>query len=388
MVFLLCGEFHAATPEGVPPAIPRDSVTRMRNAYIQEQLESHGRRSVAVLPIHYPKELLTAHDLLAVEIWGPPGSPRGIPTERVQTYVCNIVRNALAFLSSGGADAAQALLCPHTCDSLQGLATLAPDFGGWDKPVFRFQPPKGGDRPSARRFLRAELEQLSDALSTISGEPLDPERLRWALKLHGEIDRIRGHLQRERAHLPWNDTRLYHLLRRGEYLWPEEHLNELCSAYAALTPERAQEGIPIFITGYLPEPMSLFQILESAGAYVVADDYAAIGRRINHAPRATSRDPFDALVDIFFAAPPCPTRGTPQALRIAYLLQQIRASGAAGVLIHTQKFCEPELFDVPAIRAALAAEEIPTLHIEGEVEAELAAQSVTRLEAFVEMIAP
>ena len=31
-----------------------------RNAYIARQRESHGRRAVAVLPIHYPKEILTA----------------------------------------------------------------------------------------------------------------------------------------------------------------------------------------------------------------------------------------------------------------------------------------------------------------------------------------
>jgi benzoyl-CoA reductase/2-hydroxyglutaryl-CoA dehydratase subunit BcrC/BadD/HgdB len=360
----------------------------MRNAYIQEQFESHGRGSVAVLPVHYPKELLTAHDLLAVELWGPPGNPRGNPTERVQTYICSIVRNALAFIGSGGADAVQALLFPHTCDSLQGLATLIPDFGGWERPVFRFQPPKGGDRPSARRFLRAELELLANNLATVSGAPLDLDRLRWAIKLHGEIDRIRTHLQERRAHLPWNDTRLYHLLRRGEYLWPEEHLNELCRAHAALAPGPVQEGIPLFITGYVPEPMPLFQVLESAGAYVVADDYAAIGRRINRAPRPTARDPLDVLVDLAFTAPPCPTRGTPQQARISHLLQRIRGSEASGVLIHTQKFCEPELFDVPAIRTALAAAQIPALHIEGEVEAELSAQTVTRLEAFVEMIAP
>jgi benzoyl-CoA reductase/2-hydroxyglutaryl-CoA dehydratase subunit BcrC/BadD/HgdB len=55
------------------------------------------------------------------------------------------------------------------------------------------------------------------------------------------------------------------------------------------------------------------------------------------------------------------------------------------VLVHVQKFCEPELFDVPAIRAAFASR-LPLLVLEGELELELSAQAVTRLEAFAEML--
>jgi benzoyl-CoA reductase/2-hydroxyglutaryl-CoA dehydratase subunit BcrC/BadD/HgdB len=56
------------------------------------------------------------------------------------------------------------------------------------------------------------------------------------------------------------------------------------------------------------------------------------------------------------------------------------------VILHVQKFCEPELFDVPAIRRAFAARGVPVLVLEGELEAGLSGQAVTRLEAFVEML--
>jgi benzoyl-CoA reductase/2-hydroxyglutaryl-CoA dehydratase subunit BcrC/BadD/HgdB len=66
---------------------------------------------------------------------------------------------------------------------------------------------------------------------------------------------------------------------------------------------------------------------------------------------------------------------------------QVRA-GARGVIVHGVKFCEPELFDVPAIRATFAARGIPVLLLEGELERELSAQAVTRIEAFLEVLAP
>jgi benzoyl-CoA reductase/2-hydroxyglutaryl-CoA dehydratase subunit BcrC/BadD/HgdB len=354
----------------------------VRRAYLLRQ----GRPSLAVLPVLYPKELLTALDVLAVELWGPPGPPRGDAAGRLQTYVCAVARNALAFLASGGADAAGGLLVPHTCDSLQGLATLLADFGGWRRPVFVFQHARGEDRPSARAFVEAELRTLAASLEAWSGRRLDPDRLAWALRLHGEIDACRAALLDARARLPMDDPELYALLRRGEWLWPEEHLAELRAAAARLAPAPVAPGIPILVTGYVPEPPELLSALNRAGAYVAADDYAAVGRRIARGPGRGGGDPWTSLVDRYFAFPPCPTRGADQGVRLRHLEALLERSGARGVLVHVQKFCEPELFDVPALRRAFAARGTPVVVLEGELERELSAQAETRVEAFVEML--
>jgi benzoyl-CoA reductase/2-hydroxyglutaryl-CoA dehydratase subunit BcrC/BadD/HgdB len=140
------------------------------------------------------------------------------------------------------------------------------------------------------------------------------------------------------------------------------------------------------ITGYVPEPMTLFDSLASAGAFVAADDYAAVGRRVPLSPPADGGDPLDTLAAKAFSMPPCPTRGGDQDVRMAYLETLYRRSGAAGLIVHVQKFCEPELFDVPAIRRRFARIGAPLLYLEGELEASLSGQVVTRLEAFVEMV--
>ena len=145
----------------------------MRDATISAR-KKLGLKTVVVLPVHYPRELFTAMDVHTVELWGPPGPPRGPDAGRIQPYACAVVRNALAFLASGGADAADAVLFPHTCDSIQGLATLAPDFGGWGKPALRYLHPKGEDGPAARAFVRAELEHLAGDLARLTGRPWRP----------------------------------------------------------------------------------------------------------------------------------------------------------------------------------------------------------------------
>ena len=362
----------------------------MRRAHICEQ-QARGRKAVAVLPIHYPKPLLTAMDVLAVELWGPPGPPRGPDAGRLQTYVCAVARNALAFLASGHADVVDGVLFPHTCDSIQGLATLAPDFGGWAKPCFRYIHPKGEERPSSRAFVRAELESLAHDLAGLTGKPLATAALRRALDLHAEIDRLRAALLDGRPRLAMTDRELYGVLRRGEYLWPEVHLEELKAASARLAGSKGdaavQTGLPIMITGYVPDPMSLFDHLTAAGAFVAADDYAAVGRRVLRVPVDRQVDPLVTLVRQSFQAPPCSTRAANQGRRLDYLVSLYRRSGSAGVIIHVPKFCEPELFDVPAIRASFAKLGVPLLYLEGELEAELSAQAQTRIDAFCEMVA-
>jgi benzoyl-CoA reductase/2-hydroxyglutaryl-CoA dehydratase subunit BcrC/BadD/HgdB len=366
-------------PERPPPSSPS------RREYALAQRAEYGRRAVAVLPVHFPKPLLTALDLLSIELWGPPGPPRGDGAGRLQPYVCALVRNALAFLAAGRADVVSAVLVPHTCDSLQGLATLLPDFGGFSGPTLVFQHPRDTARRSARTYLRGELGALGAALERVAGRRLEDARLAEAIALHDEIDALRRELLGARARLPGSDAQLYAVLRRGEWLWPNEFLLELRALRESLRPEPVQSGLPLLVTGYVPEPSGLLEILNQAGAYVGADDYAAVGRRIS-SPVPPSGDPWADLVARTLAAPPCPTRGVDQKARLAYLTALAARANVRGVLVHVQKFCEPELFDVPAIRAAFAAQGLPVLVLEGELEREVSGQTVTRLEAFVELL--
>ena len=281
-----------------------------------------------------------------------------------------------------------ALLFPHTCDSIQGLATVVPDFGPWSKPVFHYIHARGEGRPSARRFVEAELRRLAAELAAFAGRDLDLDRLRDAIRLHREIDRLRAALLDERARLPLGDRELYRLLRRGEYLWPADHLAELEAAAAGLAPAPVQRGLPVLVSGIVPEPMSVLDALAAAGAFVAADDYAAIGRRVNRHHPAALDDPFAALVELSFAAPPCSTRQSNQIARADHLEALLETSGARGLLLHDVKFCEPELFDLPHAAPTPRGARLPVLHVEFELETELSGQTLNRIEAFVEMLRP
>lgn len=358
----------------------------MRQDYIDTQRQRHGRKAVAVLPIHYPKEILTAMDLLAVEVWGPPGPARGHAAAQIQPYVCAIVRNALAFLAAGGEQHVDAVLFPHTCDSLQGVASLAADFGALRRPTLQYLHPKGGRRDSTLAFATAELRRLAETLARLTGHALDDAKLSGAIALHLEIHALRRRLLTERRHLPASDVELYRCLRRGEFLWPADHRAELEALSARLTKDAAAVAVPLMVSGYVPEPRTLLEALDRLGARIVADDYAAVGRRVLRQPVVPEADPWRTLATLAFAGPPCPTFGTPLGERLSYLDGLFTASKARGLVIHVVKFCDPELFQVPALQAHFAAKNAPVLVLETELEEQLSGQTQTRLEAFVEMV--
>ena len=64
-----------------------------------------------------------------------------------------------------------------------------------------------------------------------------------------------------------------------------------------------------------------------------------------------------------------------------------QTSGAKGVVFYDVKFCEPELFDLPLLRKGLQEVGVPSVAIEVDLNDPLSHQSLTRIEAFLEMMA-
>ena len=356
-----------------------------REEYIESQKSVHGRKTAVVLPISCPKEILTAFNVHAVELWGPPGEARSAEVGRIQTYVCPLVRNALAFIAGGFASQADAVLFPHTCDSIQGLASLLPDFGGWSGAVLRFTHPKGERRKSSEVYLRNEFKDFIGQLEDFTGHKLDEEKLLWAVSLHCEIDALLLELLDKRAYIDASDKEFYASVRRGEWLWPEEYFDELKSLKERIENKPVQTGTPVMLSGIVPEPMNLLDNLNESGAYVVMDDYAAINRRVARLNKFCGGDVLDFLVERYFSIPPCSTRSSSLPERTAHVSELYEKSGAQGLILHNMTFCEPEMYDVPAIKKKFKAMEAPLLYMETALEKELSGQVVTRLEAFVEM---
>lgn len=362
-----------------------------------DSFKSRGGSVAAVFPIHYPRALFRAFNVLPVEVWGPPKVDTSLGAEHLQPNICSIVRNGLSFLLSGGLDVADLIVVPHACDSLQGLGSMLIDLIPTPAPVIPLYLPRGR-RQSDVEFLADELRSVHRRLKSITGNTPSVETLRACIDREETADRVLAALHRDRRSADLPDRDFYKLVRAREYL-PAEQFSELgrqaLQRWATLSgssdrsppadlPCDESGPVPLVLSGIVAEPTEVLDAIEGLGGRVVADDLACCGRRLYGA--GSSEEPFHRLAESLLQAPPDPSRGSPIAERLAHLKRLVDTSGASGVVFYNVKFCEPELFDLPILRAELDRMDIPSLVIEVDINEALPSGVVTRMEAFLEML--
>lgn len=384
-----------------------------RRAYLEQQANDHGRQAVGVLPGAYPREVLWAVDLLPVELWGPPGATPSQSRLRVPAYVCGPVRHALQFAQAGGLRGLAGLIVPHTCDSLQGLRSLLGDLAPLGLPVLAYDQPHapragaaGGGlwRGGVEAFRAQELSRFISSCEQVAGTRLDEERLARTIGGHERALSLARGLQRTGLGQRLGERQAMEILRSGEYLHLDDwtaRLETVAAQRGGSSPLPATVGhgdsvpgqgarTPVLLSGLVPEPMELLDLIEEAGLTVVADDLLCLARRWP-APLDENRSPWvgsprQRLLAREALLPPTPTCGSHPGRRARWLVEQVRASGAQAVILLMLKFCEPEAFALPALRAALRAQGIPLLVVEHELGGVAGEGIATRLEAFREQL--
>ncbi|UCD83519.1 MAG: 2-hydroxyacyl-CoA dehydratase [Deltaproteobacteria bacterium] len=353
-----------------------------RRSEVISRHKERGGRVAAVFPIHYPRALFRAFNVLPVEVWGPPKIEARQGEKHLQSYTCSIVRNGLSFVISGGLNVADFIVVPHACDSLQGFGSILIDFIKPEKPVIPIYIPRG-TRESDIEFFTEELKSVFTRLAEAgAGSPSDPELIQ-AIEREEEADKLLQEIFQKRTHLPFSDIEFYRLVRAREYL-PGEEFIELARDAVDRAGDNPQSGIPIILSGIVPEPMEILNAIVRRGGVVVADDFACLGRRLY--PAGKSEEPRRRMAESIILGPPDSTRGSPIGDRVRHLRKLVEESGARGVVFYNIKFCEPELFHLPILRKGLKDAGIPSVVVEADIGEELSRQVETSLETFMEVI--
>lgn len=355
----------------------------VRKEYLLQQKQL-GRRLVGVFPAHYPKEILWAMNLLPVEIWDPPVESIHA-NAHLQPYICSVVKQGLDLILQGKADMADGFLFPHTCDSIQNLASILHDYLKPEKPCFFFYHPKAPYHACARDYYVDQMKSLIARLEDSFG-PMAPMALEQAVEKGRRLSEILRKIYdlRSRGELSASNARFYETIRQGEFLHPDDFI-PLLEAFMETHRSGKPKGMPVLLSGVLPNPREILEILDGMDVRVVHDDFLNCGRRLL-IPFGSQQDPLEALAEAYFAMPPCTTRTTPLKDRVNFLLEMARTSGAEGIIFTMVKFCEPELFDVPRVVSALKEAGIAALVMDVELNQGISGQMTTRVEAFLEMI--
>jgi len=356
-----------------------------RASYLLSQQE-RGRAVFGVFPALYPKEILWAMGIVPAEIWDPPLELQKV-NAHLQPYICSVVRSAMELVAQGKCDFLDGFLFPHTCDSIQNMASLINDYMGSEKPCYFFYHPKAPYTPASRRYYLNKLEELINSLEIQAGS-FEQGRLEESIHLSNRVLSLIKRLYTERAkgRLAGSSKSFYELVRMGEFLMPEDFIPLLEQYLEQNTLHEPKRSLGVILSGILPNPLELLDIIEQSGIRVVHDDLLNCSRRLLGPFIKTSPEPLEALAEKYFRLPPCPTRGSGLQGRIDFLVGLVKKTGAKGIIFNIVKFCEPEWFDLPNIQTQLKGLGIPILVLDTEINQGLSGQIITRVEAFLELL--
>jgi benzoyl-CoA reductase/2-hydroxyglutaryl-CoA dehydratase subunit BcrC/BadD/HgdB len=355
-----------------------------RKEYLLRQ-KQEGRHVFGVFPAQYPKEIFWAMNVVPAEIWDPPLEITAAHAH-LQPYICSVVKLGLELILQGKCNFVDGFLFPHTCDSIQNMASVIYDYINAQRPCYFFYHPKEPYGNAARDYYLEQLKRLAKSLETQCG-PLDMDIFKRRVEQGQQISSLFRELYdlRARGELALSNQGFYSVVRRGEYLFPDDLIQELESSVTRNTPQEKKDDTSVILSGVLPNPPEILTLLDDLDVRVAHDDFL-IGSRRLLVPPSHLADPFTQLTESYFAMPPCSTRGSSISRRKEYLFRLIDDTGAKGLIFNVVKFCEPEWFDIPNLIEELRKKDVPSLVLDTELNQGLSGQMKTRVEAFIEMI--
>lgn len=350
---------------------------------------------LSCMPPFAPEEMVHAAGMLPAGIWGAE-IPVSRADAKIQSFACSVARTALELALRDALAVCDGFLFPFPCDAFQNLSEI------WklsvDRPCFQLVVPRKVDAGRVRVYLAAELRRLRGELAALAGTPVSDGALWGSIRVYNENRRLMREVDRARAADPdfLTARQMLDLLQASSFLSREEHSSLVRDLLAGRTGAEAARGkpdrqgpagtVPILLTGVMPRPVAIVDMLEQVGLRVTGDDMGMGSLYYSIEVPESGGDPLQALAEGYTGYPACSTLHDPAGNRGAALIRRARETGAQAVLVFATKFCEPEYFDVPGLKEDLEKEGLPLLLLETELGMGDPGPIRTRVEAFVETL--
>jgi len=352
--------------------------------------KAQGRPIVGILCEYTPRELILAAGGVPVCLCG--GSAEMIPpAERdLPANLCPLIKSTYGFHVTGEnpfLEMADLIVAETTCDGKKKMYELMAD----SRPMHVVELPQKPGEAAAFEHWLAELSRLRDELQRRFGVRITDARLREAV---ARMNRERG-LRRRLAETMRADpppmTGLELLALKSSISAVPEDLAAYDRARDRLRRRRppALGGAPVrvLLTGVpiVHGAERVLEILEGAGAVVVAMDNCTGLKPILEDVDEAAADPLRAIAEKYFHLP-CSVM-TPNDRRLDVLRQMAREYRAACIVELIWQACLT--YDVESARVRRLAEEelqMPYLRIETDYSPSDSARIAVRVEALLETV--
>jgi len=361
-------------------------IANQPGSYVQKHLAETGTKAIGYF-YYAPQELIHAAGMLPVGIWGGNIEPSAVRSY-LPSFYCGILQTAFEMGMKGTYDCLDGIIIPNYCDSLRSTGQ------NWKVAVpqvefISLMPPVNRKEGAGIKFLLSEYETVRNTLERISGNKITDEALNNSINVFNEYRRtMREFVKVAPDYLEIITPSVRHaVIKSGQFMDKGQYTSLVAELVQALKSKATQKwtGKKLVVTGIKMDSPGLLRILEDNKVAVVADDLAQETRQFRSDVLAEGTDPLERLAKYWSTLEGCSLAYDPGKKRLDMIIDDVKATGADGVLVCMTKFCDPEEFDYPILKKKLEAAQIPHVYIETDMETESDEQARTRIQAFTEM---
>ena len=361
----------------------------LRNApTVLEEIKTRTTRNMIgfFFPV-VPEELIYAAGLHPVQIYPHSNEAITEADAHLQSYLCSYLRADWDQILKGKYPYLDGAIIPRSCEAVTFL------YQTWKRHnPFRFMdylnvPWKRS--ANTIRFFAKELERVKKNLEAFTGREISRDALNEAIELYNSQRALlrKAYDLRKAESPPVSGPEAISMVMSGFILDKKEHkqLMEQFLTEIVETPTPPKPDVRLLVSGGCVIDTGLWEMIESCGGSIVADDVINGSRSFWHVVEE-GKDPLASLARAY-ATVPCGFN-TSVGERYAFVSKLIDEYRVDGVIFAINRNCEAEEFDYPELDKRVRERfKIPTLFIETDYLINMEPLR-TRVEAFIEILKP
>ena len=354
--------------------------------------KAQGKKIIGVLPYYAPEELVYAAGMVPMGIWGSNNKNISRAKEYCATFYCTIAQLALEMLLDGTLDVLDGLITPTICDTLRPMSQNFRVAMEGKLPCIFLAHPQNRRPAFGLQFTVDQYMHVKSELEKISGAPITDEALRDAIKVYNKSRAARrkfSKLASEHCDVISAVSRSA-VYRASWFMLKDEYTEKLEQLNAELEklPAANWTGKKIVTSGIICDNPKLMQILDDNQIAIAADDVANESRPCL-VDAAETGDPMMALAQQFADQDYdvlLYDEHSSENRRADFIVKMVKDSGAQGLVLFMQQFCDPEEMEYPYLKKALNAAGIPHIKLGVDQQMRDFGQASTALEGFADVL--
>lgn len=364
------------------------------------QRKGDTRPVIGCLPLYPPLELMHSMGLVPVVLWGLQEIvPHVRDADRhIQAYACSVSRRLAQFVITQGTGLLDGLFFYNACDTLRNLPEILREgqrngqHGNSAVPLPMFQlhvPQTASPQTDVRVYLEQQIEALIQSLEETYHTSFSESAFAESVALFSHMRRLYKALDYAVSIGTIGFSDFCRTLMTANFLPVEDQIAFLEARLAASDKTFSRHGSRprLVVSGILPPPPAICDMIDAAGFTVAGNDIAAFHRACVGMPE-TWQTVTDYWVQFYQYHFPCPTLLYSADRRPDAIMNLVKERNADGFVFIGEKFCEYEYFELPYIEKQLKDKGIAVLSLEIAMDDTTSLEAFrTRLEAFSELIA-